>query len=150
MIQAMRFLVLALMMVLLPLRSWTGDAMATDMALSMAAQQMHQTAAAKADADPGHPSDKGHSDHAAHAAPTEVTTSTVDCLSHADCDQTRNAGQNAGHCDSCSACQACHNVALLVNSDELKRCLNSVWTSTLVADPFASADAAHGQKPPIS
>ena len=150
MIQAMRFLVLALMMVLLPLRGWTGDAMATDMALSKAAQQMHQTAAAKADAVPAHPSHEGHSDHAAHETLTDVTTSTVDCLSHADCDQTHNAGHSAGHCESCSACQACHNVPLLVDSDELKQRLNSLWMPTQAVDPFASADAAHDQKPPIS
>jgi hypothetical protein len=147
-IQTMRFFVLVLMMVLLPLRGWTGDAMATDMAVSAAAQQMHQTATAeKADAHLGH---EGHSDHAAHEAQSEVTTNTADCLSHADCDQTHNAGHSAGHCESCSACQACHNVALLVGSDELKPRLNSLWTSTKAADPFASADAAHDQKPPIS
>jgi hypothetical protein len=150
MIQMMRFLVLALMMVLLPLRGWTGDAMATDMALSMAAQQMHQTAAAKADAVPAHPSHEGHSDHPAYAVPTDVTISTADCFNHTDCDQTHNAGHSAGDCESCSACQACHNVALLVDSNELKPRLNSVWTLTLVADPFASADATHDQKPPIS
>ena len=131
------------MMVLLPLRGWTGDAMATDMAVSAAAQKMDQTAAV-------HQSHEGHSDHAAHETPTDVTASTADCLSHADCDQTHNAGHSAGHCESCSACQACHNVALLVGSDELKPRLNSRWTSTEAADPFASADAAHDQKPPIS
>jgi len=140
----MRFWVLVLMMVLLPLRGWTGDAMATDMAVSTAAQQMHETAsAAQADA---HLSHQGHSDHATHEAQSEVTANTADCLSHADCDQTHNAG----HCESCSACQACHNVALLVGPDELKPRLNSLWTSTEAADPFASADAAHDQKPPIS
>ncbi len=147
----MRLFVLALMMVLLPLRGWTGDAMATDMAVSAAAQQMHQTAtAAKADAHLSHQAHEGRSDHAAHEAQSEVTANTADCLSHADCDQTHNAGHNAGHCESCSACQACHNVALLVGSDELKLRLNSRWTSTEAADPFASADAAHDQKPPIS
>jgi hypothetical protein len=146
-IQTMRFFVLVLMMVLLPLRGWTGDAMATDMAVSAAAQQMNQTAAVHQ----GHPSHEGHNDHAAHEAPTDVTASTADCLSHADCDQTHDAaGHNAGHCESCSACQACHNVALLVGSDELKPRLNSLWTFTKAADPFASADAAHDQKPPIS
>lgn len=149
MIQDMRFFVLALLMVLLPLRGWTGDAMATDMAVSAAAQQMHQTtnAAAKADIHQGH---EGHSNHAAHETLTEVTASTADCLIHADCDQTHNAGHSAGHCESCSACQACHNVPLLVDSDELKQRLNSLWMPTQAVDPFASADAAHDQKPPIS
>ena len=121
------------MMVLLPLRGWTGDAMATEMAVSMAAQQMHLTAATpeKADVHQGH---QGHQSHEGHG----------------DCDQAHGAGHNAGHCESCSACQACHNVALLVDSDELKPSLNSLWTPTEAVDPFASADAAPDQKPPIS
>ena len=144
----MRFFVLALMMVLLPLRGWTGDAMATDMAVSAAAQQMYQTtnAAAKADSHQGHQSHEDHSNHEDYETLTEVTASTADCLIHADCDQTHHAG----HCESCSACQACHNVPLLVDSDELKPSLNSLWTTTEAVDPFASADAAHDQKPPIS
>jgi hypothetical protein len=152
MIQDMRFFVLALLMVLLPLRGWTGDAMATDMAVSAAAQQMHQTtnAAAKADSHQGHQSREGHSNHADHETLTEVTASTAGCLIHADCDQTHHAGHSAGDCESCSACQACHNVPLLVDSDELKQRLNSLWTPTEAVDPFASADAAHDQKPPIS
>jgi len=154
-IQIMRFLVLALLMVLLPLRGWTGDAMATEMAVSMAAQQMQLTAAAPEKADAhlghqGHESQESHGDHAAHEATLHLSANTPDCLSHADCDQTHGAGHNAGHCESCSACQACHNVALLVDSDELKPRLNTLWTPTGAADPFASADAAPDQKPPIS
>jgi hypothetical protein len=151
----MRFFMLAVMMVLLPLRGWTGDAMATEMALNSALQQMHLTVAApeKADARPGHQghqNQEGHGDHAAHEATLHLSANTPDYLSHANCDQTHGAGHNAGHCESCSACQACHNVALLVDSDELKPRLNTLWTPTGAADPFASADAAPDQKPPIS
>jgi hypothetical protein len=154
-IHDMRFFVLALMMVLLPLRGWTGDAMATEMALNSAVQQMHLTAAASEKADvhqghQGHQSHEGHGDHAAHEATLHLSANTPDCLSHADCYQTHGAGHNAGHCESCSACQACHNVALLVDSDELKPRLNTLWTPTGAADPFVSADAAPDQKPPIS
>ncbi len=150
---------LALMMILLPLRGWTGDAMATDMAVSMATQQMHQTAAAQHIAEAhrghqGHDSHEGLGGHATHEAPTEVMASAADGLSHADCDQMHDAGHSADHgagsCESCSACQACHNVALLVTSDGLTPHLSAVWTPTAVADPFASADAAPDQKPPIS
>jgi hypothetical protein len=147
----MRFLVLALMMLLLPLRGWTGDAMATDMALSMAAQLTHSTAAAaKSDVHPEHPSHEGHSDHPAHEASAEVMASTPDCLNHADCGQAHDTGHSAGTCESCSACQACHNVALLLVAVALKPHLNSLWTPSLAADSFASADAAGDQKPPIS
>lgn len=119
-------------MVLLPLHGWTGAAMATDMAVSAAAQQMHQTASA------------------AHQTQAEVTTSTADCLIHADCGQTHHADHSAGDCESCSTCQACHNVPLLVDSDDLKPSLNSLWASTEALDPFASTDAAPDQKPPIA
>ena len=133
----MRFFVLALMMVLLPLRGWTGDAMATDMAshmtVNIAAQQLHQTVTApqKADAHHEHLSHEGRSDHAAH-------------------DGGQGDGHSAGQCESCSVCQTCHNVALLVISDELKPRLNTLWTPTVMAGPFASADSALDQKPPIS
>ncbi len=154
-IQGMHLFVLALMMVLLPLRGWTGDAMA----VSMAAQQMHQTSGAPQIAEEhrghqGHDNHEGLSGHATHEAPTEVTASKADCLSHVDCDQMHDAGHSADHgagsCESCSACQACHNVALMAASDGLTPRLSAVWTPTPVADPFASADAAHDQKPPIS
>ena len=135
-IQVMRFFVLVLMMFLLPLRGWTGDAMATDMAVNIAAQEMHQSAVVSygAQAHDGHQGHESHSDDpAAH---------------HAD----HSAGHSAGTvtCESCSACQACHNVALLVTCDDLKPILNTLWTTTELADPFASADAALDQKPPIS
>jgi hypothetical protein len=151
------------MMVLLPLRGWAGDAMATEMALNSAVQQMHQTAPTKqkADAHGGHQSPeayKSHSDHAAHDAQTHVTVHTADGLDSANCDQTHDVGHGAGHglghvagnCESCSACQACPNVALLVDTDHLKLRFNSIWTPTAGADPFVSADAAPDQKPPIS
>ena len=135
-IQVMRFFVLVLMMFLLPLRGWTGDAMATDMAVNIAAQEIHQSVVVSygAQAHDGHQGHESHSDDpAAH---------------HAD----HRAGHSAGTgtCESCSACQACHNVALLVTCDDLKPILNTLWTTTELADPFASADAALDQKPPIS
>jgi len=145
-IRDMRLFVLALMMVLLPLRGWTGDAMATD----MASQQMYQTTASKADAHEGHQNHEAHSNHANHETLTEVTASSAHGLSHADFDQTHDADHSAGTCESCSVCQACHNVALLLTSDDLKPFVDTLWTPTELADPYASADAALDQKPPIS
>jgi hypothetical protein len=135
-IHDMRFFVLALMMVLLPLRGWTGDAMATEMALNSAVQQMHQTAATKQTAD-------AHGGHQTHNSPTDHSD-------HATQDAGHGAGHSAGTCESCSACQACHTVALLVDVNELKLRFNAIWTPTVGADPFVSADAAPDQKPPIS
>ena len=148
----MRFFVLALMMVLLPLRAWTGDAMTTDMAVTLAAAQMQKTAPDRqaAGLHHGHQPHDNHHDHAAHGAPVPVTANTADCLSHAGCDQTHGTHHAGGTCESCSACQACHNVLLMFGATELKSDLSALWTLNVVADPFISAEAAADQKPPIS
>jgi hypothetical protein len=152
MIKVMRYLVLALMMVLLPLRGWTGDAMATDMAVKITSQKIHQTASVpqQAGLHDEHHSHEGSRDQATPDAPIYASADTADCLSHAACDQSHDAKHNAVTCESCSACQTCHNVALLVSSDELKPRLNTRWMPYGEADPFASAIAAPDQKPPIS
>jgi len=137
-IKNMRLFVLALMMVLLPLRGWTGDAMATDMAVTIAAQQMHQSALASFGA-------QAHDEHQGHEGHSDDTAAH-----HADHGAGHSDDHSAGQCESCPACQACHTVALLVTPDDLKPILNTRWTPTLVAHPFASADAALDQKPPIS
>lgn len=148
----MRFIVLALMMVLLPLRAWTGDAMATDMAVTLAAVQMQQTAPKlqEADSHQGQQHHENHRDHAAHKAPATVSANTADCLNQGGCDQTHETHQAGGTCESCSACQACHNVHLLVGTAELKSDLSALWALTVMADPFVSAEAAPNHKPPIS
>jgi hypothetical protein len=133
----MRFFVLAFMIVLLPLRGWTGDAMATDMAVNIAAQEMLQSAlvSSGAQSHDGHQSHESHrDDHAPH---------------HANLGAEHSDDHSAGHCDSCAACQACHNVALLVTTDDWKPFFSSLWTPSVVNHPFASADAALDQKPPI-
>jgi hypothetical protein len=133
----LRFFVLVFMMVLLPLRGWTGDAMATDMAVNIAAQKMHQETSTSQKGD-AHHEPQAHEEHSDHAAHDQ---------GHGD---DHSADHNAGTCESCSACQACHTVALLVTSDALKPILNTLWTPSELADPYASADAALDQKPPIS
>ncbi len=107
--------------------------MATDMAVNISAQQWHQTVTAphKANVHHEHQSHESHSEHVGH-------------------DADHDTDHSAGTCESCSVCQACHNVALLVTADDLKPILNTLWTPTELADPFASADAALDQKPPIS
>jgi hypothetical protein len=148
----MRFFVLALMMVLLPLRAWTGDAMATDMAVTLAAEQMQQTAPKlqESGSHHGHQHHENHHDHAAHEAEVLVSANTADCISHVACDQTHGTHHAGETCESCSACQACHNVPLLVGATELKSDLSALWTLNGLADPFVSAEAAPDQKPPIS
>jgi cytochrome c553 len=119
----MRFLVLALAILLLPLRGWLGDAMAL--------QVLRQQVAVAAPA--------AHADHAMHAtggmegvAHDHAAASTTDCQS------------------TCTNCQLCHSVAMTVWPEVPM--LAEVPRTTPAFEPaaFASAEPAPGLKPPIS
>jgi len=123
----MRILLLAVMITLLPLRGWVGDAMAMELGA-------HAMAAAQAEA--------------VHAA-------ADDCHEHGQAQA--NAPTAAEHseahgqdCGNCSACQICHSVALA-------SALPTFSTAALPAVPpvgtsrqLTSAERAPGFKPPIS
>lgn len=131
----MRTLLVALMMVLLPLRGWMGDAMAISMmtmpigaVIGAQAHGMAQTAV--------QPSE--HEDCAgmqmAAAAPHESG---------------QNQGAMAG-CESCSVCQACSSVAMGVDAIRTAS-LSLAQASPMGSQPhFASAPLQRGQKTPIS
>ncbi|MGH6638245.1 MAG: hypothetical protein ACREBY_06520 [Polaromonas sp.] len=145
----MRFLLFALMIALLPLRGWFGDAMATEMAL---AQLQHQQPATKIIANHAHkPGAEAHFDHEPAASKAADAVQAVQ-VAH-DC-----TGQPAGdashaadaHCESCSACQACHTVALSPAAAKLNPVFSALTLPRAAAAQFASAEAALGQKPPIS
>jgi len=136
----MRFLLIALMIALLPLRGWMGDAMATEMAASpgQASQIAAKTIAAEVH-------NAGESDHFHHEmTATETAQSTPDCLDHSA--DTKSHGK----CGSCSACQACHTVALSSAAQTLRPVFHPFTLPASAAAQFASAEAALGQKPPIS
>lgn len=139
----MRHLMLALMIALLPIRGWVGDAMATDMASAKAVQLQIATKMVAA-----HAYGTGASGHFDHASMAPAAAQPMpDCAGHGTDESSLTAEE---HCEACPACQACHTVAL----SPLTRV-----TSSMVAPPalprssashFASAIAALGQKPPIS
>jgi hypothetical protein len=147
----MRHLLLALLIALLPLRGWVGDAMATQMAAGQIQHlqiQQHgqQHGATKTIAE--HQDDTlaaAHFDHeeAAHALPA----AEPDCAGHSTGEGTHTAD---GHCESCAACQACNTVALSLMGPDLSPVFQSVAPPLPAAHHFASADAALRQKPPIS
>lgn len=124
-----RILFLALLIALLPLRGWVGDAMA-----------MERTAAALAQT-------------AEHSLMVDMADHHADCHGHA---ATVNAHAEAAppsmadDCGSCTACQICHTLALTPVS------LTSVPSPHLAGHPdapvitFSSAERAPGFKPPIS
>ena len=140
----MRHLLLILMIALLPLRGWAGDAMATGMAAGQVQQMQQRQHATEIIATYAHPeSVTAHFYHGPAAPDTGLTG--ADCAGHGGEDV------DASHCDTCSACQACHTVAL---SHSAAIALSTVFQAFSLphsaADQFASADAALRQKPPIS
>ena len=154
----MHHLVLALMIVLLPLRGWMGDAMATSMATGMAttvSASAHKTSLSKylegqASAQTALVADlqalpdcAGH--FASQAAPAQDAHDAHDA--HVAHDVKESHG---GHGQPCQSCQACHTVALSPSLPDLRGAFIAPPMPRSVAAEFTSAVAALGQKPPIS
>ncbi|HEY3048278.1 MAG TPA: hypothetical protein VGJ72_12580 [Polaromonas sp.] len=142
----MRHLLLVLMIALLPLRGWMGDAMATSMA---AAQLQQQQVATKIIAAHAHEmAAEGHFDHETTAPEAaQAVQAAHDCAGDAADETSHVAG---AHCETCAACQACHTVALSHTAPGLNPVVNALTLPHAAADQFASAEAALRQKPPIS
>ena len=139
----MRHLLLILMIALLPLRGWAGDAMATGMAVVQLSQTQQRQIATESIAAHAHAeSEKGHFDHETTAP--QASPMAADCAGHGADDG------DASHCDACSACQACHAVALAHSAHKAPSTFQAFSLPHSAADQFASADAALRQKPPIS
>lgn len=128
----MRYLLIALMIVLLPLRGWAGNAMAVD----MAAQQvlMVQTSAASA------------------AAMTAGSAMPVDCPMHQQTldDNTDQAGNAGAHCHSCDTCQLCLALASWTHTAWPAGTMSRPGAPLLAGNNFRSAETAASFKPPIS
>ena len=153
----MRRLFLFLMIVLLPLRGWVGDAMAMEMAAQtinatpLVANYVYPTRASglfdsknSALTDAECP---GHAPIASGVAPD-----LSDAVSPADVAHTDTPANDAtrGHCNTCGVCQICHTVALaqavaMYRPDFTPHALPSIGSVR-----FSSAFAALSQKPPIS
>lgn len=137
----MRFLVLALMIVLLPLRGWAGDAMAIEMAgqavaIESAATSVHEMGAKK------------FFDHQNQTLKVAVTIH--DCQEQAAGLSEADQAANDEHCGTCPACQACHTVGLSSSPFQVMASFASPQLRPTRTAAFTSASAALGQKPPIS
>lgn len=154
----MRFLVLALMIALLPLRVWAGEVMATEMASSQIVRIHKQTEYATELvavrsrihwANNGFDSKKTafEAQKPTLEARAAITPAMHDCDGHVKTDE--SAPANA-HCNSCSACQVCHTAALSTSAVILNPAFAPRTLPRAVAAQFASATPALGQKPPIS
>lgn len=120
---------LLVMIVLLPLRGWVGDAMAAEMSArhvqANAAVDVSQVQA------PRH--------HAVHE----------DCADHASDPRAGPVGQSAD-CPTCAMCQACSALALVSFAADPDAAAPGQRRPHAVEARFASADEARGLKPPIS
>lgn len=135
----MRLLILALMIVLLPLRGWAGDVMAVEMA-------SHSVAMKSGAAGPHKMAATSSFDHQNRGMP--------DCHGATNgqtgVDKTATTTMGEEHSGTCQACQACHSVALSPSALVAASFLDLTQLLPTRAASFTSAAAALRQKPPIS
>lgn len=153
----MRFLILAIMIVLLPLRGLMGDAMATDMAINMAAGVANTTKTIATSAYKTSPGEQFEQKLSLQAAPASSVQAHSDCGGHVSSEAAASVGAHAAqddaqdeHCKACQSCQACHTVALPSSLQAVKRGFAAPLMLPTGAARFTSAYSALGQKPPIS
>ncbi len=126
----MRVLLLALMIALLPVRGWVGNAMAVD----MAAQQVATAQQAAPDAEPG---------AAASAMPD-------DCPMFAQASQADTPVADGAHCNGCNTCELCLALASFTWPGLQAASFTPHAEPLAGGTLFTSADRASGFKPPIS
>ena len=131
----MRVLVLALAILLLPLRGWLGDAMAVQ------SVQPQQTISAEAEAGPAM--------HAMHdmTGMAEMADMARDPASHPPA---AHAPANPDCKTTCTDCQLCHSVAMTVWPELALLGAAPREAPSFRPVVFASAEPARGFKPPIS
>jgi len=148
----MRRLLFALMIALLPLHGWIGDAMATEMAI---AQLQHPQLATTIIAVNAHEmGTKAHFFHegAALEAVLEQPLLREVQVAHDCAGQSSDNPSHAANacCESCAACQVCHTVALSPVVADSNPVFSARTLPRVATAAFTSAEAALGQKPPIS
>lgn len=128
----MRHLLIALMIVLLPLRGWAGSAMAVD----MAAQQVLMAQASAAGT----------------AAMVAESAMPADCPMHLQtvADNAEQTTPASAHCHSCDTCQLCLALASWTHTAWPAGAMNRPGAPLLAGNYFRSADTAASFKPPIS
>ncbi|MEO7159281.1 MAG: hypothetical protein ABIX00_02000 [Polaromonas sp.] len=139
----MRHLFLIIMIVLLPLRGWVSDAMATGMLATQVQQQQNTTKIVAT-----HAHKMGTQAHQeAEELVSDAAQTAADCSGHVSGEEPHTADT---HCASCSVCQACHTVALTPAAADVTAVFNLCTLPRTAVAQFASAETALGQKPPIS
>jgi hypothetical protein len=133
MMAAMHRWLLVLLVALLPLRGWVGDAMAGQML-----QQQLAAAVAAVPAGQGHhPGANAHADCMGHQAPAADAGVALD-------------GSPTADCPTCASCQACSSVALASVAPAPMAARFSQPPPASFDRAHASAERASAFKPPIS
>ena len=147
----MRRWLLIVMVALLPIRGWVGDAMAMEMASTAAAHASSSQHLATLFI-------ANHEDGARTYAPFDMKMAAeghADCPGHAEAMPTgpdASTAAESGHdaCNACTSCQVCHTVALAATDDVSASNVQHFATPPTLSSPFVSAPPARGFKPPIS
>lgn len=128
-----------LLILLLPLRGWVGDAMAVQMAVpnqhAPAAGVMQHVDAA---------SDSAHN----HSGFSVTPAAADDCGGHTSALGTGD-DMDAAHCEACAMCQTCHTVAVMLLPELLAAAQVSPTSPPTSMHVYSSADRALLLKPPI-
>ena len=138
----MRHLLVALLIALLPLRGWVGDAMAIQMAATVAQSPVTVYVPDE------HGGAARGSTHEHAASELNKATTAADCVGHTPSKNTSSS--DTSHCESCVVCQACSSVALVLPSASADATLISLQIPLSAVQRFTSAERALGLKPPIS
>ncbi len=127
-----------LLILLLPLRGWIGDAMATQMAMpGHHALASGATLHGDGDSGPEH----------VHASAV-ASTASADCAEHTGGHHIGDA-MDATQCETCAMCQTCHTVAVLQPASLPTVAQISPRSPPAAMRAFASAERALFLKPPI-
>ena len=142
---AMRHLLVALMIALLPIRGWVGDAMAVDMAAGMAMQQVSK---AQSSAEGAMPVSGSNAASQAAAAMPE------DCPMGAQSENGKSvegepAGETAASCN-CNSCDLCLALATFTLPTLATAAFTPHAAPPSLGTRFSSAERVFSLKPPIS
>ena len=132
----MRRWFILIMIALLPIRGWVGDAMAADMVTQRIAALAQVSVTAQKPADTAaDPHADCHGKAAAHSPAAEAGT---------------EAAIPVTDCGSCTSCQVCHSVGMATGASATPLVTAPHAAPPLRGTHFASAEPARGFKPPIS
>ena len=141
----MRYLLIVLMIVLLPVRGWAGNAMAVDMAAQQMAVQQILVAQTSS------------TSRVSTDAITAGSAMPDDCPMHLQAvnvqavdDKPGQADTNVAHCHSCDTCELCLALGSWSHTAWVAGTTSRPASLQLTAHDFRSADAAASFKPPIS